>query len=160
MPWGLFAKAEYMGKLTHGINVPANSIFTTSPALVPVRGWPENQLDPKYLALGALLLDDINSPQAVAAGITPPYPGFTGSVAQALLPFPQYTYIGDLNNTSGFNEYNAGTLSLQKRFGAGLSFLFSYTVSKDLLSGFFQANEQQFRKQLATLDTPQALAVS
>ncbi len=160
LPWGLFLKAEYMGKLTHGINVPANSIFTTSPSIVPVRGWPEDQLDPKYLALGSLLLESASSPDAVAAGITLPYPGFVGSVAQALLPFPQYTYIGDLNNTSGFNEYNAGTFSIQKRFGAGLSFLVGYTVSKDLLSGFFQANEQNTRKQLATLDTPQALAVS
>lgn len=160
LPWGMTIQGKYVGKLTHGINVPANSIFTTSPALVPVRGWPENQLDPKYLSLGPLLVENINSPDAVAAGIPIPYPGFNGTVAQALLPFPQYSYIGDLNNTSGFSEYNAGTVQLQKRFGNGFAFLVGYTVSKNLLSGFFQANQQDTRKMLATLDTPQNLAIS
>ena len=45
-----------------------------------------NQLNPKYLSLGDALLDDIS----LHPNIPLPYPSFTGSVAQALLPYPQY----------------------------------------------------------------------
>ncbi len=50
-----------------------------------------NQVNPKYLSLGNLLTKDITDPDVVAAGFKVPYPGFTGSLAQALRPFPQYT---------------------------------------------------------------------
>src|ERR1044071_967282 len=51
-----------------------------------------NQVDPRYLqSLGpAVLNSNITSPVAVAAGIARPYPTFTGSVAQALRPYPQF----------------------------------------------------------------------
>ena len=48
-----------------------------------------NELNPSLLSLGSLLTRSVTSPEAVAAGIRPPYPGFTGSVAQALRPYPQ-----------------------------------------------------------------------
>ncbi len=38
----------------------------------------------------SVLQSSITSPAAVAAGIQRPYPSFTGSVAQALRPYPQY----------------------------------------------------------------------
>ena len=49
-----------------------------------------NQVDPKYLALGAVLTQNITSAAAAANGIRAPYAGFSGSVVQALRPFPQY----------------------------------------------------------------------
>ena len=49
-----------------------------------------NQLDPKFLSLGSLLTRNIRDPLVVAAGYTPPYAGFNGSLAQALRPFPQF----------------------------------------------------------------------
>src|SRR4029077_17494763 len=42
-----------------------------------------NQYPLSYFSLGQLLNANINSPQAAAAGFTPPYPGFNGSVAQS-----------------------------------------------------------------------------
>ena len=47
---------------------------------------PENQLPASNLRLGQLLFANINSAEARAAGIPIPYPGFNGSVAQALRP--------------------------------------------------------------------------
>ena len=45
--------------------------------------------DPSVLALGTpVLQSNINSPLAQAAGITSPYPGFNGNVAQALRKYP------------------------------------------------------------------------
>ena len=65
-------------------------------------GTAANMNDPRVLALGASVLQaDIDSPVAVAAGITPPYAGFVGSVAQALRPFPQYQFINYRNVPTG-----------------------------------------------------------
>lgn len=91
-----------------------------------------NQVNPKYLNLGSALQADINSPAAVAAGVFPPYPGFQGSVAQALRPFPQYTTIYDTYQPTGYNDYNSLQIRLEKRFSKDLSFLGSYTWSKSL----------------------------
>ena len=83
-----------------------------------------------YAQYGALLNSSATSPAAVAAGIHLPYTGFTGSVAQALLPFPQYLSVPVLNDPEGNSEYNAFQVNAQKRIGHGLSFLISYTDSK------------------------------
>jgi len=42
-----------------------------------------NQVNPQYLSLGSLLTQSVTSSAAIAAGIQIPYPGFTGTVAQA-----------------------------------------------------------------------------
>jgi hypothetical protein len=89
-------------------------------------------LAPQYLALGDLLFADINSPQAAAAGIRPPYAGFQGQVFQALRPYPQYTFINTdccLENI-GNSTYNALQVKLERRFHSGLTLLASYTFSK------------------------------
>jgi hypothetical protein len=156
LPWGMTGTAEYIGKLTHGLPLQ-NAIFF---APFNLGGFPGNQLDTKFLSLGNLLLADIHSQAAMAAGIPVPYPGFNGTVAQALLPYPQYTYIAEGSNTRGFSLYNAGHFSVQKRFGNGLSFLVDNTVSKQLASGFFQADQYNTRKHLSGIDIPWVLTLS
>jgi Carboxypeptidase regulatory-like domain/TonB dependent receptor-like, beta-barrel len=95
-----------------------------------------NMNDPKILALGSSLLnDDINSPDAKAAGINPPYPGFTGNVAQALRPYPQYQNINWRNVPTGKSIYHAFQATLEQRFAYGLQFRVSYTFSKLLNDG-------------------------
>ena len=91
-----------------------------------------NQVAPSYLSLGSLLLANINSSAAIAAGIEKPYPSFNGSVAQALRPFPQFTDIRNNQQPTGYNQYHALQVRLQKRFSGGNSFLTSYTLSKSL----------------------------
>jgi hypothetical protein len=93
-----------------------------------------NTLNPKYFSLGTTLGDSITSPQAAAAGVTAPYAGFTGTVAQALVPYPQYTGFNTdccLENL-GQSTYNALQASLQRRFHSGLNLMASYTWSKTL----------------------------
>ncbi len=80
-----------------------------------------------------LLTSPATSPAAIAAGITLPYPTFTGSVAQALRPYPQYTAIDTQSgggDHSGSSEYEALILQLQKRLGSGLTVQTSYVYSK------------------------------
>ena len=94
-----------------------------------------DQIDPKYLTtLGPSLLSlPYNDPQAVAAGIRAPFPGFAGSVAQALRPYPQFSGINTLSgggDHSGHSTYHAGILRLEKRYSRGLTLLSSYVFSK------------------------------
>jgi hypothetical protein len=89
-----------------------------------------NQVDPKYLSLGSVLQQNVTSPAAAAAGIQVPYPGFTGTVAQALRPFPQYLNVTSVAAKAGNSAYNGATVSLRKRFSIGLSFEANYTWSK------------------------------
>jgi hypothetical protein len=80
-----------------------------------------------------VLNSNINSAAAVTAGIAKPYPTFTGSVAQALRPFPQYLGIdtaGGGGDHSGNSDYEALIVQLQKRLSSGLTVQTSYVYSK------------------------------
>jgi hypothetical protein len=107
-----------------------------------------NQINPSYLtAFGSVaqsttvLNSLVGSAAANAAGISAPFPGFTalwgsrGTVAQALRPFPQYTFIDTYagqGDHSGHATYHAAILKIQRRFSAGLTFQASYVFSKIL----------------------------
>jgi len=92
-----------------------------------------NQNDYSVLSLGDTLLQQINSEaDAVALGIPYPYPGFTGTVAQALRPYPQYQSITDPQATVGESDYNALQVKAQQRTSHGLDFLVAYTLSKNI----------------------------
>jgi hypothetical protein len=94
-----------------------------------------NQVPSEYLRLGNLLNADINSEAARNAGIPIPYPGFRGSVGQALRSYPQYTNINNYFQPTGWSTYHALQVRVQKRYAAGLSFQVAYTLSKTLVSG-------------------------
>lgn len=134
-------------------------------------GLDYNQLNPRYLTLGSLLASDINSTEARAAGIPLPYPGFTGTVAQALRPFPQYQSITLSSNPVSNNVYNSFQIRAQKRLNRGISFLITYTVSKDLTDapgyggGAFLGAAQNYynlraEKAVASFDVPQAFVAA
>jgi len=99
-----------------------------------------NQVDPRYLtAFGTIaqsttvLNSQVGSATANAAGIVAPYPGFTGTVKQALRPFPQYTYIDTFagqGDHSGHSSYHAAIIRLEKRYSGGLTLQTSYVFSK------------------------------
>jgi hypothetical protein len=90
-----------------------------------------NDLNPIYFHYGATAL---SNNYALTPGINAPYAGFTGSLGQALRPFPQYQ---DINTSSGIENighstYNALTAKLERKFHSGLNLLASYTWSKSL----------------------------
>src|SRR5437870_12759834 len=127
-------------------------------------------------------LSNNGCPKAIAAGVKLPYPTFSGNINQLLRPFPQY---GDFNqednsftpDRTGNSTYHAMQLQLNKRFAQGLSFLVSYTVSKNItdadsagpgVSGFIGTNSfigensynRSAEKAVSQLDTPQSLVAS
>ena len=144
LPYGILAEAAYVGKITNRIAQNVNI----------------NQLNPKYFSLGFLLDADIYSPQAVAAGYLPPYPGFVGTVGNTLIPWPQYPGGVTFHEHTQSSFYHALETKLQKHFGGGLSFLAAYTLSKELDS---QPNLNPYLPQIkvrSILDRPQTLAIS
>jgi hypothetical protein len=83
----------------------------------------------------AVLTSNVGSALANANGIVAPYPGFTGTVKQALRPFPQYTTIQTFEGQgdhSGHSAYHAGILRFEKRYAHGITFQASYVFSKIL----------------------------
>lgn len=64
---------------------------------------------------------------ATANGV---FPGFTGSVAQSLKPFPQYNHINNQLESHGSAIYHALNVKLSRGFANGIQFGFSYTWSK------------------------------
>jgi hypothetical protein len=115
LPWRIALEGSYVG--SSSVRIGANLINA-------------NQAPVSALALGPLLNSDISSPEAVAAGIPLPYPGFTGSVAQSLRPFPQFQYINATTQNTGHQSYNSFQGRAQKYFSDGLTFLASFTLSK------------------------------
>ena len=77
---------------------------------------------------GDLLFSNLSSQPQL--GIPLPYPGFTGTVQQALRPYPQYTGITYLNNFRGKTRYNSLQTTLERHFSNGLALLAAYTLSK------------------------------
>jgi hypothetical protein len=128
-----------------------------------------NQVNPVYLSLGATLTQNITSPTAAAAGIVAPYAGFTGSVAQALRPYPQYLNIIELANPNGNSTYHALQTKLTRRLSNGMTLLVSYTWSKSLSDGNVMAGggpagqdfyNRRLEKSLSTDDVPQNLSIA
>jgi hypothetical protein len=169
----LMVSVAYVG--SKGTHLPALNIIP-------------NQVNPSFLTLGSELtmpsscLAANTCPKSVAAGLTLPYAGFTGNINQLLRPFPQYGNFNQEDNSftpdrTGNSTYNAMQLQVNKRVSQGLTFLVSYTVSKNItdadsagpgVSGFIGTNSfigensynRKAEKAVSQLDTPQSLVAS
>lgn len=85
-----------------------------------------NLLPVSYLDYGQRLTD----PWTAASGIPQPFPGFSGTILQALRPFPQYTGIGQQFANFGTSSYNSLQVQLTRHFRQGLAVLAAYTWAK------------------------------
>jgi Carboxypeptidase regulatory-like domain len=121
MPWNIFLNAAYAAN--HIIHLPSQLNHI-------------NQLNPNYLSMGSQLADTFAPGQTSVNGVPLPYANFvndfggSATVAQALVPYPQYSNI--FNNFEGFGttEYKSAQIELEKHFSDGLSFLAGYTLSR------------------------------
>jgi hypothetical protein len=134
-----------------------------------------NALSPQLLSMGSQLFDQFQPGQTTLNGVSVPYDGWveqmTGcppSVAQALLPYPQYCgNLSAINENAGNSTYHSLQLKLERRFSAGLWILGSYTFSKlisntdDVMridagsAGSFNPFERQRAKAISVGDVPQ-----
>jgi hypothetical protein len=155
----LILTLSYLGQ--RGTHLPSNLLYV-------------DDLNPKYFGLGSALNQDIG---ANTVGVASPYAGFAGNVAQALRPYPQYSFI----NTAAYGEnrgqasYNALTAKMQRRLHNGLNLLASYTWSKNItdtgniiggsLGGAYTSSIQnpfniKAEKAISPEDVPQLFVVS
>jgi outer membrane receptor protein involved in Fe transport len=138
-----------------------------------------NALNPSLLSMGNRLNDQFTPGEASLDGVRAPYAGWaaqmTGcapTVAQALLPFPQYCgNIYGQNESDGNSTFHALEVTAERRFSHGLYFLAAYTFSKTLTDADYSQSSQgpiyaispfqQSRdKSLSNQDTPNALTLS
>jgi hypothetical protein len=130
-------------------------------------GVDANMNDPRVLALGATVLNaDINSPVAQNAGLSSPYPGFNGNVAQALRKYAQYQSILWRGVPTGRSQYHAMEVVLERSFTHGLQARIGYTYSKlynngaesgqgnEAINGTVQNPATRLEWGLSTDDTP------
>lgn len=134
-PGQVVVGVHYIGSYVHGIITGA--------------GQPLNQLNfGKYASYGqTCLASDIAAQQSCPVVVPLPYASFTGTVEQALRPFPQYGDIENQSSPNGWSTYTAGQITAKKDFQNGLSFLVGYTLEKQMsnlnnLAGFFAAPAQ------------------
>jgi len=151
LPGGTVLELAYVGtKATHQVAALRNV----------------NQVDSKYLSLGTLLNANINSAAAQQAGIPLPYAGFTGTVRQALRPYPQVLNVVTRQDKLGASVYHSFQTRVQKRFASGVQYLLSYTYSKmmtDIPASLEQlpgsqiqdAGNRRVEWAIAPFDTPQ-----
>ena len=91
-------------------------------------------LNPSYLSQGSAALDaQVPNPffgvPGVAAGTLS---GSTVSAYQLLLPFPAYTGINEIFGDNNHASYNSMVIKAQKRLSRGLTFLSTFTWSKNM----------------------------
>lgn len=101
------------------------------------QGFLLNQLDPKYLTqFGRNLNNPVRNPaEAAANGIAYPFPGFQGTVASALRPYPQIQGTQTVNVYGapvGFSTYHSLQLTVNRQFSKGFQVYANYTWSKNL----------------------------
>ena len=96
-----------------------------------------NQIPVKYLPLGSLLTSTLSAStiaSAAALGFTvaAPFPNFTGTIGQALKPYPQYSSLSDPWLDVGTSSYNSLQTTFNRRMSNGLTFMINYTFSKEM----------------------------
>ena len=100
-----------------------------------------NQLDPRHLALGSALTQQVPNPFfGLPAGqgfaVTSP----TITRAQSLRPFPQFGNVLMRQTTEGKNQYHAAILKFEKRMSNGWGGRINYTYSRLMDNQFGEGN--------------------
>jgi hypothetical protein len=171
-------------QLTENLTITTSYVGTKGTRLIS-RVAPINAVDPALLqTYGERLYDNFQPGDTSLHGVPLPYDGWveqmTGcspSLAQALLPYPQYCGpLQGVNENAGNSSYHSFQLKLDKRFRGGLWMLVSYTASKMLTdtetnqpdelawngsgAGTMSPFERQRNKALSTGDIPQVFTAS
>lgn len=77
---------------------------------------------------GNLLFSPLSSQPQL--GIPTPYPGFAGTVQQALRSYPQFLDLTLLNDFRGKTRYDSLQATVEKRYSTGFAILGAYTYSR------------------------------
>ncbi len=90
-----------------------------------------DQLPDQYLSLGSSLRTTVANPFYGTSAAVNALSSSKITLAQSLLPFPQYTAVNYMSASLGHALYNSFYAKVQKRFGQGLNLLSTYVWSKN-----------------------------
>jgi hypothetical protein len=136
--WNITVDREVRPGLTVGL-----AYVGSKNTRLPSSNQPVNTLDPALLSLGEVLYLEYDSNTPEIAGIPQPYEGWADqmqscapTVAQALLPYPQYcSNLQGLNENRAESTYHSAQVKVEQRFTGGTFFLVSYTLGRIYTSG-------------------------
>jgi hypothetical protein len=179
--WNLTVEREI------GKDIMVSTAYVGNTAIhLPSAVAPPNVLNPSLLSMGNSLESIFEPGQTELNGVRVPYDGWIDqlsaagcdpSVAQAMLPFPQYcSRLQGTDENAGNSSFHSLQLKVDKRFSRGTFLLVSYTWSK-LITTSQQSNEpitgtwsgqgstispfeRNRAKVLSNDDVPQTLSVS
>lgn len=115
LPFNLVVTAAYVGNVGLHLYTPIQY----------------NQIPDSDLALGSKLISVVANP--FYGAITDPSSTLSAATVQygqLLRPFPQFLNVKALNVGAGHSSYEAGQLTVEKRFSQGLEVVMGYTKSK------------------------------
>ncbi len=99
-------------------------------------GFNINELEPRFYGLGEKLFDAVDNPFFNRGGA-----GIIGSPkvtrAQLLLTYPEFGSVVLIGDSNARSRYDSLVVKAQKRFTHGLTFLSTWTWSKNLTSAFY-----------------------
>lgn len=110
-----------------------------------------NQLDPKYMALGSALNQQVDNPfyGKFSGGVLS---GAKTSRAQLLRPYPQFTDIIPIYSIGASSFYHSLQVSANKRFSKGLQMQLAYTWGKSIDDGMSHQDSYNIRADRALSD--------
>jgi hypothetical protein len=133
LPYGIALELGYIGSRSHDLQP---SPISATPTLNI------NQVPVSALSVGSKLSSPVPNPFYQHGGT-----GVIGAAnvaqAQLLLPFPEYSTIGEIANTS-HAHYDSLVIKAQKRLAQGLAFLSTLTWSKNMDNEFGNASSNVF----------------
>jgi hypothetical protein len=138
--WSMSLQRELTANWTAELSYVANKATRLASAAM----INDNQVDPRYLSLGSVLTQQVTSSAAVAAGVTRPWPTFTGTVAQALRPYPQYLTVTEQSAKAGASFFQSFVARIRKRYSSGVTLDTHYTYSK--LLGTSDTTQDHFKR--------------
>lgn len=127
LPRGIALQLGYVGSLSRRLQ-PSS----TGTGLINI-----NQIEPRYLSMGAALNNKVSNPfYGVGTGVIG---SSTVTQAQLLKPFPQFDGVNAATDYSKA-RYDSMIIKAQKRMSAGLTFLSTFTWSRNSDSSFGSGN--------------------
>ena len=131
--------ADLQRELGYGIALQVGYVGSRSSHLLPTPTGTSalfiNQVPTQYLSMGSALNASVANPFYGHPGAAGVIGNATVAQAQLLLPFPEYGTIQAITNTASA-QYDSMIIKVQKRFTRGLTFLSTFTWSKNMDSEF------------------------
>ncbi len=120
LPWAIALEVGYVGSRSSRLQ----EAYSGSGYL------PINQVPTANLSLGSALAAKVPNPFYGLPNVGGTLGAATVSQAQLLMPFPEYSQVYDANNL-GKAQYDSLILKVQKRLSKGVTFLSTFTWSKN-----------------------------